>query len=74
MILQKAKLMSKTSIILTEVAKLMPGKSFGELALTQKKCKGKRTATVKCLTKCVFAVLHKTDYDRILGKIVNRSI
>ena len=74
MLLQKAEQISGTSIILTEVAKLTPGKYFGEIALSKKKLKGKRTSTIKCLTKCVLAVLHKTDYDKILGKLLNRSI
>lgn len=60
---------SLNSLVLTEVAQLQAGKSFGELALTDNKF-AKRKATIKSLTSVVLAVLHKVDYDRILSKKV----
>ena len=40
------------------------GKSFGERALLENR---KRTARVKCLTDCEFAVMTSKDFKDILG-------
>jgi len=62
--------MKEVDIIMAQVAKLTAGQSFGELALTDSRKNGSRKATIKCLSKCVFAVLNRTNYDRILGNSV----
>lgn len=46
-----------------EVVTLRAGKSFGELALTKNK---PRAATIKCSEDCQFAVMNKTDYQKVL--------
>lgn len=46
------------------IAQLHNGSAFGELALLENK---KRSATIICNTKCVFAILDKHNYQRILG-------
>lgn len=51
---------------LVEVAKLNSSQSFGELALINDE---PRSAQIKCLTKCFFAVLHKEDFSKVLEKI-----
>jgi hypothetical protein len=41
------------------------GKAFGELALQVTTSKDKelpRAATVRCLTNCIFATMHKAEY------------
>lgn len=47
------------------------GQSFGELALINH---DKRSATIKCITDCLFAVINKVEYDKILKKIDSREI
>jgi len=49
-----------------EVTVLQKGQSFGELALISNK---PRAATVKCLSDSHFLVLHKQDYQRVLGRL-----
>ena len=46
-----------------EVLQLQQGQSFGELALLNNK---PRAATVKTLTDCIFAVIGRTEYQRVL--------
>jgi CRP-like cAMP-binding protein len=49
-----------------ELQKLGNGKSFGEKALINNSL---RAATVVCTRPCHFAVMNKTDYDKVLRKI-----
>ena len=49
-----------------EYSKLVPGNTFGELALLND---DKRKATIVTVTPCSFATLNKEDYKKILGKI-----
>ena len=53
-----------------QVAKLVDGSSFGELALLEQK---PRAATIRCLTNSHFMVLSKNDYNRVIGKIERRT-
>merc|ERR1712096_97175 len=48
-----------------EMAVLEAGYSFGELALVNHE---PRSATIKCLENCYFAVLSRNDFEVILGK------
>lgn len=43
-----------------------PGDSFGELALLRH---SHRTAAVRCIEDCQFAVLDREEFDRIVGKL-----
>jgi len=43
-----------------------PGDSFGELALLRH---SHRTAAVRCMEDCQFAVLDREEFDRIVGKL-----
>ena len=43
-----------------------PGKSFGEKALITNNL---RAANVECTKECHFAIMVKTDYDKVLRKI-----
>ncbi len=52
-------------INLIEVKTQKSGESFGELSLLENKA---RSATVICKTDSHFAILDKTNYDRILSK------
>jgi len=54
-----------------EAARLRAGQVFGELALEAPE-ERRRSATVKSLTKCEFAVLSKDDYYRVLKKVESR--
>ena len=56
---------------LTEVITLVEGQSFGELALLNN---APRAATVQCVTDCLFAVINKNEYDKVLKKIDNKEI
>ena len=47
----------------TEVAVLSSGSSFGELSLLQNK---PRAATILCLNPCLFAILDKIDFNKVL--------
>ena len=49
-----------------EVAKLSAGQSFGELALIND---APRAATVYCLSECIFAVIERKDYEKVLKRI-----
>ncbi|CDW81071.1 UNKNOWN [Stylonychia lemnae] len=52
--------------LFSEFTQLKAGKSFGELALIKNK---PRAATIKCTEDCHFAVMSKTDYEKVLQKI-----
>jgi CRP-like cAMP-binding protein len=54
-----------------EITKLMPGYSFGEVALINK---APRSATVYCLNDCWFATLNKTAYRKVLRNVELRKI
>ena len=49
-----------------DVAKLVSGDSFGELALLYKE---PRAATITCINKCYFATLSKSEFKACLQKI-----
>ena len=51
---------------LLKVVEIGQGKSFGEIALQQKK---PRAATIRAGQSCHFGVMIKEDYDRNLAKI-----
>ena len=51
---------------MVDVSKLRTGASFGELALINNES---RKATITCVTDCNFAVLEKSDYNKVLRKI-----
>ena len=53
-----------------EVAQLTVGGAFGELALIYDK---PRMATVKCIERCHFIVLSKTEYNHALKEIDRRK-
>ncbi|CDW74956.1 UNKNOWN [Stylonychia lemnae] len=55
---------------LIQVAKLVDGSSFGELALLEQK---PRAATIRCLQNSHFMVLTKNDYVKVIGKIERRT-
>ena len=55
--------------VLTEVAKLTVGQSFGDMALLDYK---PRSATIKWITNWRFAVIPKVDYQKIFGKLQKR--
>lgn len=56
---------------LVEVRVLNSGDSFGELALLNN---NPRSATVKCLTECYFAVLTQKEYKKILRIDAERAV
>eukprot|EP00347_Sterkiella_histriomuscorum_P021256 403334649 len=56
---------------LMEVVQLTAGKSFGELALIKNK---PRAATIKCLQPCHFAIMNKTDYQKVLQRIEYKNL
>ena len=56
---------------LTEVAILPSGSSFGELALLQNK---PRAASVLCLSPCLFAILDKSDFNKVLREEEERKM
>ena len=47
------------------------GKSFGELALIKNK---PRAATIICRSDCAFAVMDRSDYKKVLGKIEQKAM
>jgi CRP-like cAMP-binding protein len=55
------------------IGTLIPGQTFGELALQYNPLKPDkvelRKATIKALTPCVFAIMNKKDYRAVLEKI-----
>lgn len=53
-----------------QISVLNEGQTFGELALLN--ADNRRNATVTCVTKCVFGVLDKRNFDRSLSKIEMR--
>ena len=55
---------------MSELAVLGDGDAFGELALIYDK---PRIATVKCLERCHFIVLSKTEYKSALSEIERRK-
>jgi len=44
-----------------DIARLEPGACFGELALIDGK---PRMATIKCITRCHFLILNRSDYGK----------
>ena len=56
---------------LVQVATITKGKSFGELALLSR---AKRAATIICMEDCVFAVMVKSDYEKMLGRVEQKYI
>lgn len=54
-----------------EVKIMKTGESFGELAL---KNNAPRAATIRCETKCYFAVIHRTDYDKFLKRKHHKTV
>ena len=56
---------------LVEIRVLGSGESFGELALLNN---NPRSATVKCLTQCYFAVLSQRDYKKILRTDAEKTV
>ncbi|CAI2377406.1 unnamed protein product [Moneuplotes crassus] len=54
---------------LIEVAQLQKGQCFGDMALIDYK---PRSATIKCITDCFFAVVSKQDYKKIVGKLYKK--
>ena len=57
--------------LFVEVVQLRSGKSFGELALIKNK---PRAATIKCVEDCHFAVMSKSDYEKVLQKIEQKNM
>lgn len=58
--------------IMVEVDTLSKGICFGEFALLDPK--GKRSASVKCITDCYFGFIHKHVYDSIISKLQKQAI
>jgi CRP-like cAMP-binding protein len=54
-----------------EVGGLGIGQSFGELALTKDM---PRAARIVCAEACHFATLHKQDFKRILGRLIEQML
>ena len=54
-----------------EATILKSGKSFGELALIKKQ---PRAATIRCLEDSHFAVMSKSDYEKVLQKIEQKNM
>lgn len=57
--------------VMTEVAQLSAPNSFGELALIEYK---PRAATIKCVEDCIFAMIDKTSYKKIFGRLQRKTI
>lgn len=57
--------------ILTEVGRLSRPNTFGDLALIEYK---PRAATIKCVEDCVFALIDKTNYQKIFGRLQRKII
>ena len=55
-----------------KVVDLKAGDGFGELALIS--AENTRTATVVCLTECLFATLAKADFDLSIKKIEEKRL
>ena len=57
---------------LLEFKRLKKGEYFGELALASDKPNA-RAATIMCTKNCIFGVVKKVDYRRVVGKIHQRA-
>lgn len=55
-----------------EFKRLTKGEFFGELALQNNK-PSTRAATIKCTKRCIFGIVKKEDYRRVVGKIQQRA-
>ncbi|CAI2382562.1 unnamed protein product [Moneuplotes crassus] len=55
--------------IMVEVTRLNAPNSFGEIALMEYK---PRAATIKCVEDCVFALIDKSNYQKIFGRLQRR--
>lgn len=55
---------------MTEVAQLNAPNSFGELALMEYK---PRAATIKWVTDWIFALIDKTNYQKIFGRLQRKT-
>jgi len=53
-----------------EVVCLSAGQSFGELALIND---APRAATIHCMKECYFAVLGRSDYEKVLKRLEQRQ-
>ena len=57
-----------------EVVRNKAGDSFGELALQQDDPEKRiRSATILCLSECYFAVLGRTEYEKVLKRIEQKD-
>ena len=61
----------ETPELVTDLARLGPGSSFGELALLLSK---PRMSTIKCMSRCHFMVLSKKDFKKGLEQIEYRKL
>lgn len=61
----------KVKIQQKRVKELQKGESFGELALVND---APRSASIKCLTECHFAVLDKKNYVTLFQQIIDEEI
>lgn len=57
--------------VMTNVAQLEAPNSFGDLALIDYK---PRAATIKCVTDWVFALIDKTNYQKIFGRLQRKTV
>ena len=54
----------------TKATRLTNGQSFGELALLND---SPRAATIQCINECIFAVIERKDYKRVLKQVEQRA-
>ena len=62
----------RNGIYFKKVVDLKAGDGFGELALVS--AENQRTATVVCLTECLFATLARGDFDLSIKKIEEKRL